>query len=63
MRGFTVVSALLAGFLFLLFQFSFWAAFGGMYLAGMMVIAIVAYFGGRQPAHITWDESTEADPV
>lgn len=62
MRGFaiTVVSLVLFGGL--IFHFSFWVAFGGLYVAGMIVVALIASFGRRREAvSLAWKESSETD--
>ena len=64
MRGFVIMTALLLFFAYLVSQFSFWAAFGAMYMVGMIVVALVACFGRRRaPAPQAWAESTESDQV
>ena len=48
MRLFAFVLALLGIFVYLLVKFSFWAVFGGMYMVGMIVVALIAGFGRKQ---------------
>ena len=62
MRLFVFVLALLGIFVCLLVKFSFWAAFGGMYMVGMIVVALIAGFGRHQASSkLGWEETVEAE--
>jgi len=62
MRFLVFVLALLGLFVYLLVTFSFWAAFGGMYMVGMIVVALIAGFGRRQASSkLGWEETAEAE--
>ena len=62
MRGFVITTVFLVLFGVLIFHFSFWVAFGGLYMAGMIVVALIASFGRRQEAvSLAWEESSETD--
>ena len=64
MRLFAIVMALLGVFVYLLFHFSFWAAFGAMYIVGMVVVALIAGLGKHQASsHLVWDDSPETEHV
>jgi hypothetical protein len=64
MRGFAIIMVLLVLFGCLIVHFSFWVAFGGLYVAGMIVVALIASFGRRREAvSPVWKESTETDQV
>ncbi len=64
MRLFAIVMALLGVFVYLLFQFSFWAVFGAMYMVGMVVVALIAGFGKHQASsQLVWDDSPETEQV
>jgi len=64
MRLFAFVMALLGVFVYLLFHFSFWAAFGAMYMIGMIVVALVAGFGRNQASsQLAWDDAPETEQV
>ena len=64
MRLFAFVMALLGVFIYLLFHFSFWAAFGAMYMAGMVVVALIAALGKHQASsRMAWDEAPETGQV
>jgi 4-hydroxybenzoate polyprenyltransferase len=62
MRGFAFLIALLGIFIFLLFQFSFWTAFAAMYLFGLVLVAVFAFFGKQQSSSpVMWNESVEIE--
>ena len=63
MRLFAFVMVLLGVFVYLLFHFSFWAAFGAMYMIGMVVVALIAGFGRQKGVQLAWNEATETDQV
>lgn len=59
---FVFVLALLGIFVYLLVEFSFWAAFGGMYMVGMIAVALIAGYGRHQASSkLSWEETTEAE--
>ena len=62
MQFFAFVLALLGLFVYLLVKFSFWAAFGGMYMVGMIVVTLIASFGRHQvSSKLGWEETVEAE--
>ena len=62
MRLFAFVLAVLGIFVYLLLEFSFWAAFGGMYMVGMIVVALIAGFGRHQASSkLGWDKTVEVE--
>ena len=62
MRLLVFLLALLGIFVCLLVKFSFWAAFGGMYMVGMIVVALIAGFGKQQASSkLNWEKTTEAE--
>ncbi len=61
MRLFAFVMSLLGVFVYLLFHFSFWAAFGAMYVVGMVVVALIAGFGEHQASsQLGWNAPSES---
>ena len=61
---FALVMALLGFLVYLIVHFSFWAAFGAMYMLGMIVVALIAGFGKHQASSKkAWNESAEAEQV
>ena len=64
MRLLAFVMALLGVFVYLLFHFSFWAAFGAMYMVGMVVVALIAGFGKHQASsQLVWNAPPEVEQV
>jgi len=62
MRLFAIVLAFLGLFVYLLATFSFWAAFGGMYMVGMIAVALIAGFGRHQASSkLSWEETSEVE--
>jgi hypothetical protein len=57
MRTFAVLMAVIGCFVFLLNQFSFWIAFGMIYLSGLLLVALIAMSGRFQGA--AWNRCQE----
>ena len=48
MSTFTVFLVSASTFAFLVYYFSIWTAFGATYMAGMLLVALIAFFGRRR---------------
>lgn len=59
MKLWPVLLALVVGFVYLSFHYSFMLAFGTCYVAGLIIVGSLAMLSRRRPADWLWQQQAE----